>query len=223
MNGNIAAAVARGGGRLHRARPTVRLGTILLGAALLGAVVVVTVLTSTLAAPPAKTDLVGVFGAENVEFPDPAFLVNGEPVSGQALARSVAVFEYQARQLGQAIDHRTAVKQAVERLATQVRLAQIARERGHRVTEAELDAYLSELVAEAERFPDAGNAALLAAGGYASWEAYVADPAVRLEYENALLVNKLIEELLAARPGLTAEDLQAFALADAKIELRFAP
>ncbi|GIW19880.1 MAG: hypothetical protein KatS3mg065_0176 [Chloroflexota bacterium] len=176
------------------------------------------------AAPPPKDDLVGVFGATNTEFPDPAFLVNGEPVSGQALARSVAVFEYQARQLGNPLDHRTAIKQAVERLAVQVRLRQMAEERGYAVSDAELDAYLSGLVAQARQSaPDPGNLALLAAGGYPSWEAYVADPAVRAEYRNALLVNKLISELLAADPGLTAEDLQAKALADAKIELRFSP
>lgn len=185
---------------------------------------VVSVPMSIAASPPAKGDLVAVFGAENTEFPDPAFLVNGEPVSGQALARSVAVFEYQARQLGNPMDHRTAIEQAVERLATQVRLAQLARERGYEVTEEELDRYLAGLLAEAKwSGPDPGNTALLAGGGYASWEEYVADPAVRTEYRNALLVGKLIGELTAANPDLTAEDLQAFALADAKIERRFSP
>lgn len=176
------------------------------------------------AAPPTKTDLVGVFGATNTEFPEPAFLVNGEPVSGAALARSVAIFEYQGRQLGHPIDHRTAVKEAVQRLAVQVRLRQMAVERGYTVSDAELEAYLAELTAEAKRWgPDPGNLALLAAGGYPSWEAYVADPAVRTEYRNALLVGKLIDELLATDPTLTAEDLQARALAGAKIELRFSP
>jgi hypothetical protein len=192
--------------------------------ALLVAVALVGVPAAMLAAPKAKTDLVGVFGAQNVEFPDPAFLVNGEPVSGLALARSVAIFEYQAGQLGRPLDHRAAVEAAVKRLAVQVRLAQMARERGYAVTDAELDAYLADLRAQAEgSAPDPGNAALLAAGGYASWEEYLADPAVRTEYRNALLVNKLIAELLAADPGLTADDLQAKALADAKIELRFSP
>ncbi|MER3418182.1 MAG: hypothetical protein C4343_03545 [Chloroflexota bacterium] len=176
------------------------------------------------AAPPPERDLAGVFGAANTEFPDPAFLVNGEAVSGQALARSVAVFEYQARQLGQPIDHRTAVKQAVERLAVQVRLRQMALQRGYSVSDAELDAYLAGLIAEAKQSgPDPGNLALLAGGGYRTWDAYAADPAVRAEYRNALLVNKLISELLAADPELTAEDLQTTALAGAKIELRFSP
>lgn len=202
-----------------RARGTAR--TLL---ALLVAVALVGVPAAMLAAPQTKTDLVGVFGAENTEFPDPAFLVNGEPVSGLALARSVAVFEYQAGQLGRPLDHRAAVQEAVKRLAVQVRLTQMARERGYTVTDAELEGYLADLRAQAEgSAPDPGNAALLAAGGYTSWEAYLADPAVRTEYRNALLVNKLIAELLAADPGLTAEDLQAKALADAKIEIRFSP
>jgi hypothetical protein len=192
--------------------------------ALLVAVALVGVPAAMLAAPQTKTDLVGVFGAENTEFPDPAFLVNGEPVSGLALARRVAIIEYQSRQLGEPMDHRTAIERAVKRLAVQVRLVQMARERGYTVTDAELDAYLGDLRAQAEgSAPDPGNAALLAAGGYASWEEYLADPAVRTEYRNALLVNKLIAELLAADPGLTADDLQAKALADAKIELRFSP
>lgn len=176
------------------------------------------------AAPRPANDLAGVFGATNAEFPDPAFLVNGEPVSGQALARSVRVFEYQGRQLGRPVDHRTAVEQAVERLAVQVRLRQMALERGYTVSDAELDAYLAGLIAEAKRSgPDPGNLALLAAGDYPSWEAYAADPAVRAEYRSALLVGKLIDELLASDPGLSAEDLQAKALAGAKIELRFSP
>ncbi len=82
---------------------------VLVGA--VGVVSVIGILMTPAAAPPSRTsDLANVFGATNAEFPEPAFLVNGEPVSGAALARSVAVFEYQGRQLGHPIDHRSAVK-----------------------------------------------------------------------------------------------------------------
>lgn len=215
MNGEVVTITTRGRRRQSAAVRAVVVAVV--------ALAVVAVPIGMAAASP-KSDLVGVFGAKNTEFPEPAFLVNGEPVSGQALARSVAVFEYQARQLGTPIDHRTAVKEAVDRLAVQVRLRQMAEERGYAVSDAELDAYLAGLVAEAKQSgPDPGNLALLAAGGYPSWEVYAADPAVRAEYRSALLVNKLIDELLAADPGLTAEDLQAMALAGAKVELRFSP
>lgn len=36
-------------------------------------------------------------------------------------------------------------------------------------------------------------------------------------------MNKLIGELLATDPGLTADDVAATALAGAKVELRFSP
>ncbi|HWP62972.1 MAG TPA: hypothetical protein VNO86_05835 [Candidatus Binatia bacterium] len=201
-----------------------RLLAAVVGATLLGiAVIALLPRTATTPSPSPGSDL-GLPDGGASEFPDPAFLVNGEPVSGQALARSVAVIELQARQLGTPVDHRAAIEQAVERLAVQVRLRQMAEARGYSVSDEELEAHLADVVAEAKRSGlDPGDTPLLAGAGYTSWEEYVADPAVRTEYRNALLVGKLIDELLAANPDLADQDLQAFALADAKIEFRFSP
>lgn len=171
---------------------------------------------------PGKSALKELWNTPSV-YPEVAVTVNGVPISGKWLSYAVVATQTNERENGKAVSSRKkAVQEAIDSIVDAELINQEVAKRGYTASNQDVTDYLAAQVADLLAHPDPDNQSLLDIVGVATWDDYVAHPAVREDVRKQLASATMFAEL-EADPKFSLEKFKKELRRGAAIRVLFTP